>query len=336
MYRKRTAFTLIELLVVIAIIAVLVGLLLPAVQKVREAGNRTQCANNLKQLALACHNYHDVQGSFPPGGYFLPHTKPSSNYPLTPPGWKGSWHVFILPYIEQDNLWRQIPNRDLPNHDSIQEAVDAGVLPRKLNYGRCPSDDFNRDATITNYGGSVGPQCYFSFCTPSHDPYQKYCNGTAEDPARPLNPPTYPGYTVSVNGGHTLNVSQIRGMMNWYGARINLAMVTDGTSNTLMLGETLPAESAFRDTNNWAISHGSGTIKKINHRTDYLRADGCTAAPDRYYLNHNVAEGFKSRHPGGANFAFVDGTVHFLSETIDHQTYQYLGCRNDGQAVSLP
>jgi prepilin-type N-terminal cleavage/methylation domain-containing protein/prepilin-type processing-associated H-X9-DG protein len=338
MFRKRTAFTLIELLVVIAIIAVLIGLLLPAVQKVREAGNRSLCANNLKQLALACNNYHDVQRCFPPGGYFLPRTEPSKPFAPTPPGWKGSWHVFILPYIEQDNLWRQIPNRDVPNHDSIQEAITAGVLPKQLNYGRCPSDNYNRDAPITNYVGNVGPQCSFSQCDPPHDPYQKYCNGTAEQPAQPLNPPTYSGYTVSVNYGHTLNVSQVRGMMNFYGAKINLAMVPDGTSKTLLLGETLPAESGPRDTNNWALSHClAHTITKINHHTDYLdRASGCATAPDRYYRNFNVSAGFKSWHPGGVNFAFVDGSVHFLSENIDDQTYQYLGCRNDGQVVSLP
>jgi prepilin-type processing-associated H-X9-DG protein len=238
--------------------------------------------------------------------------------------------VFILPYIEQENLWLQIPNRDLPTHDSIREAVNAGVLPRKLNYGRCPSDNYNRDATVTNYSGSVGPQCYFSDCTPARDPYQQYCNGTAANPAQPLNPPTYPGYIVSANWGHTLNVSQVRGMMNWYGAKINLAMVSDGTSNTLLLGETLPAEWGARDTNNWAISHGANTITKINHHTRYLGTN-CTAE-----FNHNVGEGFKSLHPGGANFALVDGTVHFLSENIDPETYQYLGCRNDGQAVSLP
>ncbi len=333
MFRKRNAFTLIELLVVIAIIVVLLGLLLPAVQKVREAGNRAKCANHLKQLALACHNYHDVHHWFPPGGYFLPHTDPDKNLKFN----KGGWHVFILPFIEQDNLFRRIPKFYVDGVDSIQAALDAGILPTKLNYGRCPSDDYNQDAPVTNYVGNAGPQCSFSQCEPSWDPYQKFCNGTAALYPAPLIPPTYPGYAVSPNNGQTLDVNQVRGMMNWWGAKINLAMVTDGTSSTLLIGETLPGERAMRNTNNWASKQpGSPTIIKINHHTDYLEADGCTAAPNRYYLNYNVAEGFKSRHPGGANFGFVDGSVHFLSETIDHQAYQYLGCRNDGQVVNLP
>jgi len=124
-------------------------------------------------------------------------------------------------------------------------------------------------------------------------------------------------------------------MMNWYGVKITLGMVTDGASYSILLGETLPGERAMRDSNNWATSKpGSPTIIPINHHTPYLDADGCTAVPDRYYLNYNVAAGFKSRHSGGANFAFADGSVRFLSQTIDHQTYQYLGCRNDSQVAS--
>jgi prepilin-type processing-associated H-X9-DG protein len=134
-----------------------------------------------------------------------------------------------------------------------------------------------------------------------------------------------------------MDASQVRGVMNWYGVKITLVMVPDGASNTLLLGETLPGERAMRDANNWATSKpGSTTIIPINYRSDYLGADGCTAAPDRYYRNFNVAEGFKSRHSGGATFAFVDGSVHFLREGIDHRTYQYLGCRDDGQVVNWP
>jgi prepilin-type N-terminal cleavage/methylation domain-containing protein/prepilin-type processing-associated H-X9-DG protein len=328
---RRRGFTLIELLVVIAIIAILTGLLLPAVQKVREAANRVRCCNQLKQLALACHNYHDAHDQFPPGGMFLPHTDPDTNWRYN----KGSWHVYVLPHMEQDNLFRQFPNLDIPFRDSIQEAFAAGVLPTRLPYGRCPSDDYNRDAPVTNYVGNVGPQCFFSRCSPGHDPYQPYCNGTAEEFPRPLVPPTVPGYTASPDAARTLDASQVRGLMNWYGARITLAMVTDGASNTFLLGETLPGERAMGDTNNWAArTPGSTTIIPINHRTPYRGADGCTVAPDRYYLNYNVAEGFKSRHPGGANFAFADGSIRFLGENINRLTYQYLGCRDDGRVAS--
>src|SRR5713226_10041555 len=134
------AFTLIELLVVIAIIAVLVGLLLPAVQKVREAANRMKCSNNLKQFGLACHSYHDVTGYLPPGGTSLPQDSWWT-------GAKGTWIVYTLPYMEQENLFHMIPEFATPNYDSISGtggspglvSVSGGKVP-KLPYLRCPSD----------------------------------------------------------------------------------------------------------------------------------------------------------------------------------------------------
>jgi prepilin-type N-terminal cleavage/methylation domain-containing protein/prepilin-type processing-associated H-X9-DG protein len=320
MIRTRTAFTLIELLVVIAIIAVLIGLLLPAVQKVREAGNRSKCTSQLRQLGLACHNYHDVYGCLPPGGRYDPQRVCLGGF--TTQGNKGSWLVYLLPFVEEENLFRQIPKLNVPNVDSIQEAVSARILPRKLPFLRCPSDPYtynreqNREAT---------------------DPFQKYCNGTVS--GRPLNPPTYPGYAVSPDAGNSLSAADVRGMFGFCGPKIRLADATDGGSNTLLLGESLIDQKPIRDLNNWAYAaHGplSPTIIPINSMTDYWNADGCTVAPERYYRNYSVSEGFKSHHPGGANFAFADGSVHFLNQNINHQTYQYLGCRKDGQAVSLP
>src|SRR5262249_22589784 len=189
--RGRSGFTLMELLVVLAIIAVLIGLLVPAVQKVREAANRTQCVNNLKQLALACHGYHDVNHCLPPGGTFNPPGNPLYN--------QGGWHVYALPFLEQESLIRQIPNLGVPFQDAIPAAIASGRVPAKLPYLRCPSDSYALDAPLTNYTGSQGPQCWRGKCGAANDPNQKYCNGTSDDPLQPLS--YYPGYTASPNQG---------------------------------------------------------------------------------------------------------------------------------------
>src|SRR5277367_3086763 len=143
MIRRRQAFTLIELLVVIAIIGVLIGLLLPAVQKVREAANRTKCQNTLKQLALACFAYESSEGAFPPGDA-------ANTSAFSSGGGNGaSWLFTILPYMEQPGLYNQVRTSG-----SFSNAFAAGILPQMLPFTRCPSDPFDpTNALLCNYVG---------------------------------------------------------------------------------------------------------------------------------------------------------------------------------------
>ena len=351
--RPRSAFTLIELLVVIAIIAVLIGLLLPAVQKVREAAARAKCQNNLHQLSLGCLNYEAARGALPRG---------NAQTGTFPDGGNASWMFQALGFTEQNPLYTQIVNAG-----SLGNAVNQGILPKRTPLSRCPSDSWVlQDERLFNYVASTGPQCNNpSGGCPS--PFQLYCNGQVGSggtvpPA--LTPPTFQGYGPSMSWGSTDNPALVRGMFARGGPLIRLTDATDGTSNTLLLGETLPEFCEFQRYNSpngkdpgWAggnsVAQGQ-TIQPINWRIDRVSYSAppptnwntscsfCDASTNpsgdlnRCLWNWSVTWGFKSNHQGGANFALADGSVRFIPDSIDHRTFQYLGCRNDNEPVTVP
>ncbi|MBS0207245.1 MAG: DUF1559 domain-containing protein [Planctomycetes bacterium] len=312
--QRWSGFTLIELLVVIAIIAVLIALLLPAVQQAREAARRTQCKNNMKQYGLALANYHDTYGMYPIGGTGgCCAVRPALGF-----------QARLLPYIDQAPLFNQI-NMSAPDATAqvlaTGQRVGAIVIPGAV----CPSDGSNQNPLNgwgqANYDGSLGSQGNVSV-SGSCNPYQTF--------AQFVNP----------NNGDTLNSAQLSGMGSRDGPSIRIRDVTDGTSNVIHMGEVLPSCNDHSSGGMWHSNgmgnYHSSTIVPINDYTtcswatgSLIRVAGCTN-PN----NWNISWGFRSRHTGGAHFLFVDGSVHFLSQNIDHQqTFQRLGGRADGQVV---
>ena len=331
---RKSGFTLIELLVVIAIIAILVALLLPAVQQAREAARRTQCKNNLKQYGLALHNYVDVHGSLPIAGT---NWNPADD----PPTWQHpaavGWQVRVLPFVEQGPLYNELDWGITLPQSSYESGNPRGFLPsqilkdgkparsHQIPTARCPSDVSENNLinawAQSNYTGSPGSQ-RFNSVDANCNPYLQFIE--------PL--------PNNVHFADTTSPSELSGLFGRLGVTIRFEMITDGLSNTIAVGETLP-DCSDHDTGWWLYNgHGNthaSTAVKINDFTTCRLKGGkpdlfpaCTAQS-----NWNIAHGFRSRHVGGAQFLLADGSVRFLSENINHGTYQSLGGRADGNVV---
>jgi prepilin-type N-terminal cleavage/methylation domain-containing protein/prepilin-type processing-associated H-X9-DG protein len=382
---RRPAFTLIELLVVIAIIAVLVGLLLPAVQKVREAAARAKCANNLKQFGVALHAYHGVYEKFPYGGYnvsvrFFQLSGSALTAALTDAGFfskypgyslvagrdlRGNFIVLTLPFMEQNALWNLLPNgadypyavcpysaaggpAAYPTMDAAAAAYGTQFMTANLPYVQCPSDGYVRAGVAANdrpdilrasYYGSMGPTAVYhdDRCT-RPTPFAAYTtagNGPAWN-ANQLPYPATPADARAING-YGNSVQNFLGMFGVTGLPTAARDAADGLSNTIAVGEGLTEWSQYRgDFRNgrggswfsWSQALSTTAIP-INYRSDVRDCSD----PLRDWTVGTVAHGFKSRHAGGANFLFGDGSVRFLSEGLDMWTYQVLGARNDGKPV---
>jgi prepilin-type N-terminal cleavage/methylation domain-containing protein len=345
--RSRSGFTLIEMLVVIAIIGLLVGLLMPAIQSARESARRSTCTNRLKQLATAALHYGNIHGMLPPGGLVwagMPHSQATWPWQVIQgdPLNSWSWQYFILPYMEETKLFED--GAIQPNESPATAQRGRRITNRGTPYLRCPSDSAagTYKASWTNYTASAGPQ----FASNAYPGCNAPWNGSY------MNRPDL-GYVSSNALGQIPNrITDVRGLFSPVvtgsgspkgNVRITLASVSDGLSKTLMLGETVPAENRFwhGSSSAWQQYHNSNVISTViglNLATprmpDCSTTTPCARFGDMVYGNWGMSTGFKSKHPGGLVFAFGDGAVRFMSETINHDTLQLLGCRHDGRPVS--
>ncbi len=295
--RNRRGFTLVELLVVIAIIGVLVALLLPAVQAAREAARRAQCTNNLKQIGLAMHNHHDTYGELPVGM-----AGSLSNNGANRGGWGWAWGVYILPFMERDNLYDTVDNRIfsdsgwMGNNPEIDAAVradiDAFVCPSSAN----PKIQGNQ--ATHNYAGNAGS------------------NWTSGD-----------------DSANTWNTNGVFRFGNPRNDGLRFSDITDGTSSTLMVAEKTGIDKASPQCN-WCscnaifsshMDSGAGTNEASEH-----------VGSTRWAFNSRDERAFHSFHPGGINGVLVDGSVRFFPETTNQTIRNRIGARNDGQVAELP
>lgn len=314
--RVGRGFTLIELLVVIAIIAILIALLVPAVQKVREAASRTQCVNKLKQLALGLHSYHDTKKTFPAAARIIPAAGSPGPFDIAGTN-RAPWSVEILPYIDQTPLYEQF---DPPNgtfgglfiqHDSASRSALQKV---RMPIFECPSDPNSTDVNQnSNYFAIMGGgSAIVTPCAPN---------------VGPCLPVSAANYRPTADNG-----------IMYVNSSVRMVTVTDGTSNTFLLGESRYMQLKSGNPQyygTWASGYYGNGVGGPYYPNGALTMN----APNSVNCNpavtscHHMTPYLGSYHLGGAHFAMADGSALFVSQNITLSNFRSLGIRNDNAGV---
>ncbi|HUY37140.1 MAG TPA: DUF1559 domain-containing protein [Pirellulales bacterium] len=380
---RRTAFTLVELLVVIAIIGILIALLLPAIQAAREAARRASCTNNLKQLGIALHNYHDIYNRFPIG-YAVDYNA-AAGTGVDHQWERGGAVTRLFPYIEQKPVYDLL---DFRFGYYIDENINGLSVPGQLGLVqqgtrifqvsttmipelKCPSDTPRPDLSpwsgrsMSNYMPCLGPTAFTGgpgFLT-GGGPYGNLTPYTGISPYSGVPGGVYPGWfgddqsqwgdSWSVSGG--IECPGTFAHIDWAS---NFRDVTDGAQNVIAMGEMRPlcsmleGDNAFWDNYN---TNFNNTVPPINFPyctsamynsngasealapgfPSFSQMPGVNLQAQQKDIGDIVGQyGFRSKHPGGALFVYCDGSVHFLTELLNYETYQRLGDRRDGRPLT--
>lgn len=305
--RPKLGFTLIELLVVLAIIGILIGLLLAAVQRVRETASRLKCQNNLKQIALAAHMMEETENRLPYSQFLGP-------YGYGPDSQAWSWLARELPYLEQGNLYQQggIPATTL---------AGCGVADRQIKLFLCPSD--NSIGPRTDAGNLVGLPVGLTN-------YKGVSGANWGDDWDGLAGPNFATdwRHIGTDGSYDgLGYGDGMFFRTDFRRPLTLAHVVDGTSNTFMIGEDVPEKNIWCS---WPYSNNALGTCAIP--PNVKKPGGGEYPPDDFMNTWS----FRSRHPGGVNFAYADGSVHFIVDSIDLSVYQAMATINGQEAVTDP
>ncbi|MBA3315608.1 MAG: DUF1559 domain-containing protein [Planctomycetaceae bacterium] len=310
-HAHRRGFTLIELLVVIAIIAVLIALLLPAVQQAREAARRTQCKNNLKQIGLAMHNYHDTFNSFPPGYITKQDCNVAGAWPACNTGERGlwSWGASILPFVEQGNLTNLLQVGTITLDQALAIPASRAALQTPLPVYLCPSDP---GPPLNDF---VAASDRYDFrVTPDGTTMVQIARSNYVMMANAWDSTTPPVYFAQYGKPHG---------MGFANSSVKIGAITDGTSNTILVGER---SYMYKQANKvgGANALGFSAATNVQDSSYGCKGNGLAAIGITYNgINaivggeHDV-RGFSSNHVGGAHFLLSDGSVHFISENIDY------------------
>lgn len=330
--KRRSGFTLVELLVVIAIIGILVALLLPAVQAAREAARRMSCSNNLKQIGLALHNYHDTYKSMPPA---IIYTTETGGAPNNIPYF--GWSALILPYVEQAPMHQSLNPGPQTFLQALNTPALVAIMRTPIAVYRCPSDTapaVNVRRVGSNFPGGV--QIATSNYIGAHSS----------------------GSCVTCNNANNVTPFQLGRRSSFARAGvfvenigIRFADIRDGTSNVIAVGER---RYQFKDVNGSQRFSNAAIGLGVRRRGNMGNGRSDQIGLGQFKINYNGTSnwrsrsGFSSHHPGGSMFVFADGSVHQISETIDHDlnsnqerisnninsTYEKLLARSDGEVVS--